>query len=80
MRSARRRVCTLEVHLLIGRSEMQGYFSPFSRSVSRDAAKLGAGNIGRGIMIFAEGDRESKMYADISDGYSYSDIRHGRVK
>lgn len=43
-------------------------------------SETGAGNIGQGIMIFAEGDGKSKMYADISDGYSYSDIRHGRVK
>lgn len=43
----------------------------FPRSVSRDATISGAGNIGQGIMIFAEGDTKSKMYADISDGYSY---------
>lgn len=44
---------------------------PFPRSVSRDAVIPGAGNIGQGIMIFAEGDTKSKIYADISDGYSY---------
>lgn len=53
-----------------------------SRPVSlRDARRYaGAGNIGQGIMIFAERDTKSKMYADISDGYSYPDIRHGRMK
>lgn len=71
-RSARRRVCALEVHLLIGRSETQGYFAtvPSVRLAGRGPI-AGAGNIGQGIMIFAEGDTKSKMYADISDGYSY---------
>lgn len=60
-------VCALEVHLLIGRSETQGYSRCSPSSVSRDAARAvsGAGNIGPGIMIFAEGDMKSKMYADI---------------
>jgi len=66
-------VCALEVHLLIGRSETQGYFSLFSPCsfVSRDVEISRAGNIGPGIMIFAKGDTKSKIYADISDGYSY---------
>lgn len=45
--------------------------SRLSRSVSRETAKLRTGNIGRGIMIFAERDMNPKMYADISNGYSY---------
>lgn len=55
---------------------MQGYFSPFRET----AAKLGAGNIGQGIMVFAEGAIKSKMHADISGGYSCRILRHGRVK
>lgn len=41
---------------------------PFSRDGSETAA---AGNIGQGIMIFAEGAIKSKMYADTPGGYSY---------
>lgn len=65
------RICALEVHLFIGRSETQGYFSPFCRSASRDGSETaGAEDIGQGIMIFAEGAIKSKMYAETSKGYS----------
>lgn len=38
-----------------------------------------AGNIERGIMIFAEGDTKSKMYADISHDYSYRILGTGET-